>query len=187
MTGPASSTASSSTTRSASATACRTRPSSPWTSSTSAGPIWPSGSSTRTGRRRPTSGRASLEHHHVAYRAQVRAKVAAIRAAQGDDAQRRGGPPAPRTGSRTTSALAACGSCWSAGCPAPASPPLRPASNESSACASSAPTSSARRSGPLRRGRRTRRTSAAASTRPAVTDATYERMRQRGEGRALAR
>ena len=29
---------------------------------------------------------SSLEHHHVAYRAQVRAKVAAIRAAQGDDA-----------------------------------------------------------------------------------------------------
>jgi len=28
---------------------------------------------------------SSLEHHHVAYRAQVRAKVAAIRAAQGDD------------------------------------------------------------------------------------------------------
>ena len=32
---------------------------------------------------------SSLEHHHVAYRAQVRAKVAAIRAAQGDHAQRR--------------------------------------------------------------------------------------------------
>ena len=29
---------------------------------------------------------ASLEHHHIAYRAQVRAKVAAIRAAQGDPA-----------------------------------------------------------------------------------------------------
>ena len=91
-TGPASSTASSSTTRSASATACPTRRSSPWTSSTSAGPTWPSGSSMRTGRRRPTSGLSSLEHHHVAYRAQVRAKVAAIRAAQGDVAQRRASP-----------------------------------------------------------------------------------------------
>ena len=42
---------------------------------------------------------SSLEHHHVAYRAQVRAKVAAIRAAQGDRPSVGRRPPAPRTGS----------------------------------------------------------------------------------------
>ena len=88
---------------------------------TSAAPTWPARSSPRTREHAADTWPASLAHHHIAYRAQVRAKVTAIRAGPG----RRGGGRARPDGCSTwpspTSRPAGSGSSWSADCPARAS------------------------------------------------------------------
>ena len=57
---------------------------------------------------------ASLAEHYIAYRAQVRAKVACLRAGQGDARRRRGGRPTSCGCARTTWNGPGCASCSSA-------------------------------------------------------------------------
>ena len=130
---------------------------------------------------------SSLEHHHVAYRAQVRAKVAAIRAAQGDRAQRRRRPASPRTGSRPPDAPAECGSCWSAGSPAPGKSTLAAGLERELGMCVVRSDELRKAFGPAPSWTQDETDFCRGLYAPAVTDATYERMRQRGEGRAVAR
>ena len=184
-TGRGSWTASSSTTASVSVTDWPTSRSSRWTSSTSGRPDLAGGSSTRTG---STARRVAL----VAGAPPHRLPGAGASEGRRDPGRPGATPthwPMPDDSSNwltPTWRPAGSGSCWSAGCPAPASRPSRRASDESSRHRASLGST-------IRKelGRPADLTSGATDfgrgpLRPTLTDATYETLLERGGGRARA-